>query len=219
MTKKPAVPGVCLLAEIRQGAEWLRRIEEALGATGAVTLVLGTPDNAAIDPAAARPLVELAQQKKVAALLVDDAATARAIGADGVHLSWRPEIDEAYVAARKTLGAEAIVGADAGFSRHDAMALGEAGADYVAFGEPPAAEAETDTAEERAELVTWWSEIFVVPVVAFGAHGLNDVAQLARAGADFIAVRLPDDTAASAPTIPAWAADLRAALRAPADAA
>jgi hypothetical protein len=37
----------------------------------------------------------------------------------------------AYDAARKVLGASAIVGADCGASRHFAMEMAEAGADYV----------------------------------------------------------------------------------------
>lgn len=223
MTKTPAEPGLCLLAETRQGAEWLLRVDEALDATGAVTLMLLAPPDAGIDGATARALVELAQKKKVAALLVDDVAAARAIGADGVHLSWRPEIDEAYAAARKALGTDAIVGADAGFSRHDAMALGEAGADYVAFGLPPAeseaVEIGEQIAEERAELIAWWADIFVVPVVAFDVPTHDDIANLTRIGADFIAVRLPDDVASGAAPVRAWSADLRAALKASADAA
>jgi thiamine-phosphate pyrophosphorylase len=219
MTKKPAEPGLCLLAETRQGVEWLNRVGEALDATGAVTLLLYPPQDGNIDPVVARPLVELAQGKKIAALLLDDAAAARASGADGVHLSWRPEIDEAYQATRKTLGPNSIVGADAGFSRHDAMSLGETGADYVSFGKPPGEDDTGDIADERAELVQWWVDIFVVPGVAFDVTSTEEAARLARIGADFIAVRIPDDVANGTASIRTWAADLRAALEAPADAA
>jgi thiamine-phosphate pyrophosphorylase len=223
MANKPAVPGLCLLAEIRQGADWLSLVGEALDATGAVTLVLGAPRDANLDQTAARALVDLAQKKNVAALLVDDLAAARAVGADGVHLNWRPEIDEAYAAARATLGAGSIIGADAGFSRHDAMSLGEAGADYVAFGQPPEdmppeEAASAETADERLGFITWWAEIFVVPAVAFDVPTNDEVASLARAGADFIAVRLPENLSGQA-AVREWAAGLAAALRAPAGAA
>jgi thiamine-phosphate pyrophosphorylase len=219
MTKQPPEPSLCLLAETRQGVEWLDRVGEALDATGAVTLLLCPPQDGALDPATARPLVELAQGKKIAALLLDNAAAVRATGADGVHLSWRPEIDEAYEAMRKTLGPDSIVGADAGFSRHDAMSLGEAGADYVSFGKPPGADDAADIADERAELVQWWSDIFVVPGVAFDVTSTEEVAGLARVGAEFIAVRMPDDVASGKSPIRTWAAELRAALKAPANAA
>ena len=41
--------------------------------------------------------------------------------------------------ARKELGADAIVGAFCGASRHEGMNAGEAGADYVSFAPPRSA--------------------------------------------------------------------------------
>lgn len=217
MTHIPAKIGLCLLAEIRPGADWHDRIGDALDATGAVTLVLFPPRDAVIDVAAARPIVELAQRRKVAALLVDDTVAARAAGADGVHLTWRPEIEDAYAAARKALGTDFIVGADAGFSRHDAMTIGEAGADYVAFGLPPGQAPSPEIADERADLIAWWVDLFVVPAIAFDVASNDEAATLVRAGADFVAMRLPETL--SGATLRDWAADLAAALRIPADAA
>lgn len=218
MGKKQSEPGLCLIAAAESGADWRARVGAALEATQALTLILTAPeDGAAIDPAVARPLVEMAQAKRIAALVADDTATARAVGADGVHLSWRPEIEDAYAAARAALGPEAIVGADAGTSRHDAMTLGEAGADYVAFGRTSDPHGPDAARDLQRELLAWWSEIFVVPVVAFDAETAADVGECVRQGADFIAVRLPH--AAPAEGDEAWASALVAALRAPADAA
>jgi len=215
MTKR--TPDLCLVAEIGTGPDWLAAVGCALDATGAVTLVLEA-SGAAVDAALAKPLVALAQNRKVAALIANDVAAARAAGADGVHLDWRPEIEDAYAAARETLGADMIVGADAGFSRHDAMTLGEAGADYVAFGAGAAADTGVDAAEARDDLVAWWADVFLIPVVVFDVETPEEVAGLARIGADFIAVRLPRTLAGDA-EVKAWAAPLRAALTAPADAA
>jgi thiamine-phosphate pyrophosphorylase len=187
------------------------RLGALLTASGAETLILTAPRDGAIDKSAARNLVETAQKHEVAALIADDLATAKAVGADGVHLSWRPEIEHAYEAAREALGAEAIVGADAGASRHDAMTLGEAGADYIAFGDMAGAVGPDEIRETRREFVTWWSAIFLVPVVAFDIEAAEDAADLAQAGADFIAVRVPsaaDDAAGKE-----WLAGLLAALR------
>jgi thiamine-phosphate pyrophosphorylase len=155
----------------------------------------------------------MAQQRKVAALVADDVPAARATGADGVHLSWRPEIEEAYEAARGALGPEAIVGADAGRSRHDAMTLGETGADYVAFGPTAEADGPDEADKTRHELVTWWSEVFVVPVVAFDVGTAGEARNLIASGADFVAVRLP--RASETGNDAAWASDLVAALSAP----
>jgi thiamine-phosphate pyrophosphorylase len=217
MTRPSSDPGLCLVAAAEQGADGLARIAAALDATRAATLILAAPDTGRIDPAVARPFVGLAQARKVAALIADDVPAARAAGADGVHLSWRPEIEDAYEAARAALGSDAIVGADAGASRHDAMTLGEAGADYVAFGRPSdAGDAETARDTQR-ELVAWWAEVFVVPVVAFDVETPDDVRDLVGLGADFVAVRLPDRARADEDA--AWASALVAALRAPAGAA
>jgi thiamine-phosphate pyrophosphorylase len=103
-------------------------------------------------------------------------------GADGAHLTG---ID-AFTAARPALQPERIAGCGGLHSRHDAMLAGEAGADYVLFGEPDPAgwRPSLDAIEER---VRWWSEIFELPCVAFAA-ALPEVDRLAAAGADFIAV-------------------------------
>ncbi len=218
MAKKSSDPGLCLIAEARAGADWQARISAALEQTGALTLILTGRDVEPIDVAVARPLVELAQNRKVAAVIANDIAAAKATGADGVHLSWRPEIEDAYEAARNMLGPDAIVGADAGLSRHDAMSLGEAGADYVGFSPTTEDSAADEAREIQRELVTWWAEIFVVPVVAIGATSASEVTELARAGADFIAVRLPDEFPGE-PTERKWAEDIVAALSASASAA
>jgi thiamine-phosphate pyrophosphorylase len=66
------------------------------------------------------------------------------------------------------------------------MLAAEADADYVLFGEP-------DLNGERPSLnaienrVSWWAEVFQPPCVAY-ATSLEDVAALAAAGADFVAV-------------------------------
>jgi thiamine-phosphate pyrophosphorylase len=71
-------------------------------------------------------------------------------------------------------------------SRHDAMLAAEAGADYVMFGEPdrngvrPAFAAVVDR-------VTWWRPLFESPCVAYAGE-VAEIAPLAAAGADFIAV-------------------------------
>lgn len=91
-------------------------------------------------------------------------------GLDGVHLS---DGARSVRAARKELGADAIVGAFCGASRHDGMSAGEAGADYVCFG--PVGETGLGSgARPDRELFTWWSEVIEVPVVAEGA--LNEAA-------------------------------------------
>jgi thiamine-phosphate pyrophosphorylase len=47
-------------------------------------------------------------------------------------------------------------------------------------------------------LISWWSEIFEPPCVAFDVETPDDARELAEAGADFISVRLPVDMPANA---------------------
>jgi thiamine-phosphate pyrophosphorylase len=63
------------------------------------------------------------------------------------------------------------------------MRLAEAGADYVAFGP----EDDSDAIDQRAELIDWWSEIFVVPCIAWNVGNAEEAARCAARGADFVA--------------------------------
>lgn len=135
-------------------------------------------------------------QGKDAALLLDGRPdlVARA-GADGAHLTGLT----AFANSVGDLKPERIVGVGGLATRHDAMLVAERGADYVMFGEP------SDGRERPAlaaieERVAWWTEIFEVPCVAY-AMSVEEVAPLATAGADFIALgdflwRDPDSIAA-----------------------
>jgi thiamine-phosphate pyrophosphorylase len=117
-----------------------------------------------------------------------------------------------YGEARDILGGRFIVGADAGRSRHDAMTLGEAGADYVGFGIPAHVEDRESARSRRLELVGWWSEIFEVPCVAFDVETAEEAARLAAAGADFVALRAP---ALPAAELARWGEDVMRALSLP----
>ena len=169
-----------------------QRLDAVLATLKPESLLLDLGEAAPTDIAAIAALVGSAQKAGVATLISDAADLARIVKADGVHLSAAADIAERYDAARESLGTRFIVGADAGRSRHDAMSLGEKGADYVAFGIPPHVEDRATARERREDLVAWWSEIFEVPCVAFDVDDAEDAAALASAGADFIAIRLRD---------------------------
>lgn len=126
---------------------------------------------------------EVAHARDVAVVIDQHWTLAERLGLDGVHL-----LDGARSvrAARKALGADGIVGAYAGASRHDGMSAGEAGADYVAFG--PVSESVFDDAGlAEPDLFQWWSEMIEVPVVAEGGVDADAMAKIGPF-ADFIAV-------------------------------
>jgi thiamine-phosphate pyrophosphorylase len=122
-------------------------------------------------------------QKAGAALLLDGhyEQVARS-GADGANVSGVEAMQEAV----PTLKPDRILGVGGLITRHDAMAAGEAGADYVLFGEPDA-NGERPSAEAICERLDWWAELFEPPCVGF-ATTLDEARQFAAAGADFVLV-------------------------------
>jgi thiamine-phosphate pyrophosphorylase len=176
-----------------------RQLAQVLDGSGAATLLITANAAGELTAQAARPLVELAQAKDIAALIDGDAQLARTLRADGVHLPWSKDIAARYAEARDILGTRFIVGVDVGRSRHDAMSLAEEGADYIGFGIPAHVEDREAAAARRMELISWWGEIFQVPCIAFDVENPDEAVALAAAGADFIAMRgdvvLAPDTA------------------------
>lgn len=164
-----------------------QRVQAALASPHVESVLICAPPGSRLDAASARPLVEIVQRAGVAAVIGHDAQLARTLRADGVHIAWSNSVADAFAEARELLGGRAIVGADAGTSRHDAMVLAEAGADYVSFG----AAADEVSRQIRAELVAWWAEIFEVPCVALDVTDPAEAAALAHAGSDFIGLALP----------------------------
>jgi thiamine-phosphate pyrophosphorylase len=66
------------------------------------------------------------------------------------------------------------------------MAAGEAGADYVLFGEPDA-RGQRPSVEAIAERLEWWAELFEPPCIGFAASR-EEAYEFAVAGADFVLV-------------------------------
>lgn len=178
----------------------LARLGAALDAAQVASVLFRPSPGEALNARTLKPLVEAVQAREIAALVADDADLARIVRADGVHLSWAKDQPGRLSAARETMGGRAMIGADAGRSRDDAMTLGEMGADYVGFGIPTHVE-DRDTAFARqCVLISWWAEIFEPPCVAFDVSGTDAARDLALAHADFIALTLhssvtPNDAA------------------------
>jgi thiamine-phosphate pyrophosphorylase len=154
------------------------------------TILFRSPPEGALDPAVARPLIRGAQEKGIAALIIGPVKLATKLGADGIHLPWSRTVVQQFKEARNLAPRDTIIGADAGRTRHDAMELGEAGADYIAFGIPPDVEDLARAAARQLELVSWWSELFEVPCVAFNVPDAHTAQELAQAGADFVTLAL-----------------------------
>ncbi len=132
---------------------------------------------------AADALRAVAHERDVAVVIESHLKLAERHGLDGVHLT---DGARNVRAARKELGADAIVGAFCGASRHEGMNAGEAGADYVAFG--PVGDTALGLGQRSdRDLFAWWSEMIEVPVVAEGGLTADIVAHLAPV-TDFLGV-------------------------------
>ncbi len=128
-------------------------------------------------------LREIAHARDIPLVIARHGLLVERLGLDGVHLE-----DGARQAGRwrKELGADAIIGAFCGHTRHDGLAAGEAGVDYVAFG-PAGVTALGDGSRAEHELFAWWSEMIEIPVVAEGALTPELLRSLAPV-ADFFAL-------------------------------
>jgi thiamine-phosphate pyrophosphorylase len=153
------------------------RLAAALAAGDVASVLARAARGADLKPIVAR-LGEIVAAGEAALLIEGDPRIAARLGADGVHVESVEAVAEAVASSK----GERIVGAGGLRLRDDAMTAAEAGADYVMFGEPGSGD-EAQTLER----VRWWAEIFQTPCVAYAAH-LEDIAPLAAAGADFIAV-------------------------------
>jgi thiamine-phosphate pyrophosphorylase len=119
-------------------------------------------------------LIDLARRHDVA-ILTTDAEAARRLDCDGVEV----DSAEAYEAARALLGHSRIVGGRCEASRHLAMALAEAGADYVAL-------AQAHDRPGVEPIIAWWSSLFEIPCIAADPVEPPGVAALLSQRPDFI---------------------------------
>ena len=167
---------------IEDAAAFARELPSALGAAdvAAVLLRLKDADERTLINRV-KALVQPVQQTGAALLLHGHAEIVARASADGAHLTG---ID-AFSAALAGLKPERIAGCGGLRTRHDAMTVAQAGADYVMFGEP--AGGGRPSLDAIIERVSWWAEVFEVPCVGFAVEAA-EVERLADAGADFVAV-------------------------------
>ena len=131
---------------------------------------------------AANHLLPVAHAHDVALVIAEHHRLVAPLGLDGVHLgASRTPVRE----VRKALGPDRIVGAYGGVTRHLAMTLADAGADYVALGPVHASGALGDGSLAGDSLFEWWSEMIETPAVAEGGVTPADAARLS-AFADFV---------------------------------
>jgi thiamine-phosphate pyrophosphorylase len=144
----------------------------------------GAPPDADVLRAAER-LLPTAQARNVHFLINDRPDLAQRAGADGVHIG---PADASYAEARALVGELRTVGVSCRDSMDRAMAAGEAGADYVAFGAFFPTRTKQTAARAPLALIEDWVYSTTVPCVAIGGLNADNCTPVVAAGADFIAV-------------------------------
>ena len=134
---------------------------------------------------AADLFVPVANARGVTIIMNDRPDLAVATGCDGVHIGQK---DAEVGMARIAVGNDKVVGVTCHNSRHLGMEAGEKGADYVAFGAFFPTSTKQTKARAGPDILSWWSEFMVIPVVAIGGITINNCPPLVRAGANFLAV-------------------------------
>ncbi len=199
--KRPAPRLYLVTPEVADAEKFSRNLEAALAAADVAAVLLRLKD---ADPRTlinrVKVLAPIIQRRNVALVLDGHPDIVMRSGADGAQLAGI----EAFSAALDALKPSRIAGCAGLNTRHDAMLAGERGADYVLFGERQP-EGRRPSFAAVVERLGWWAELFEVPCVGY-AETREEIAPLAEAGADFVAIDF------------VWA-DTRGASRAVADAA
>ena len=170
-----AAPRLYLVSPPELDDPALHRLAAVLDAHDVACLRL---DLAGRDPGRVARMAEaardLAAARDVPVVVTDHVALVRTVGLDGLHLTDPRPLRR----LRKEWGGGPILGAFCGASRHDGMAAGEVGADYVAFG-PVGTTPLGVGPRAELDLFAWWAEMIEVPVVAEGALDVPAIEALA----------------------------------------
>ena len=123
-----------------------------------------------------------AQLEGVAALVMADTGPDHSVwpaprGADGLHLVGADVDKRDALTARP----EPAMAGSLAETRHEAMELGETGADYLWFGDV------IELDESALELAAWWCNLFEPPCVIAGPDDEQALDRMVATGAEFIA--------------------------------
>jgi thiamine-phosphate pyrophosphorylase len=178
----PFVPRLYVTTPRGDLADDLAALVQAADIATVLVRCSDTSDAATLDRIAR--VAATVQPRGVALLAEGPAVVVARSQADGIHVDQRAT--GALRSALDLFKPGRVVGAGGLKTRHDAMVAGEAGTDYVMFGEPDA-EGRRPSLAALIERVAWWTEVFEVPCVAHAAS-LDEVEALAKAGAEFVSL-------------------------------
>ena len=130
------------------------------------------------------PLIQVAQKNHIAAIVADDSRTAGRVGADGLQLGQDAETLREALAK---FSPRMMVGAGNVKTRHTALVLGEMQPDYVMFGKL-GGDFRPEPHPKNLDLGHWWSAMVEIPCIVLGGNAVRSVVNVARSGAEFVAL-------------------------------
>lgn len=131
------------------------------------------------------PLVKVAQELGIAAVIADYSRIAGRVKADGLQLG---QDLTALKDAIDKLSPGMMVGAANVKTRHNALGIGELQPDYLMFGKPDG-DIRPEPHPKNLALGQWWSEIVEIPCIVMGGSDLESIVDVAKSGAEFVALR------------------------------
>jgi thiamine-phosphate pyrophosphorylase len=178
-----------LITPVLEDSSFALQLSEACatGAVAAILLRLAPADERTLTNQV-KALAPVAQEHGAAVIVTTEAKADLATiaargGADGAHVAGDPALVREL---RDRLKSERALGVGAIRTKDDAMTFGEAGVDYLLFGEPRP-DGSLPSLESVVERASWWADIFETPCVAY-APSLEAVEALAATNAEFVAL-------------------------------
>ncbi|HNF64280.1 MAG TPA: thiamine phosphate synthase, partial [Plasticicumulans sp.] len=189
MTERPRPHGLYAITDpgLIPDGQLLERVSAAIDGGARTIQYRDKRADAALRRQLAAALAGLCRARAVTLIINDDVALAAETGADGVHLG---RDDAAFAAARRRLGARALIGVSCYDSLERARAACAAGADYVAFGAFYPSAIKPDAVRAPLSLLGEARHALArrIPIVAIGGIDAGNGAGLVEAGADALAV-------------------------------
>lgn len=176
---------IVLIAPPPSGAADDERLVAALSGGDVASLILAPhdADENAFERRAEK-LVPPAQGRGVAVMIAGEPRIAARAGADGIHFEGA-KTDLADIVARYR--DRMMVGCGGIKTRDDALELGETQPDYVFFGRF-GYDTKPEPHRRNLALAEWWAQMVRLPCVVLGGSDIASVEDVARTGADFVAL-------------------------------
>lgn len=179
------IPNRCRVVLIAPEGVAPQRVIEALSGGDVASLILpqwGMDDDAFQKFAEA--IVPTAQASGVAVMVGGDVRIAARAKADGIHIETNRASLEEVIEKHQ---AKLMVGTGGVTTRDDALELGEARPDYMFFGRF-GYDTKPEPHPRNLKLGGWWSEMVQIPCIVMAGSEMQSVVEVARTGADFVAV-------------------------------